>query len=46
MKYLAILQVLFIILLLAAAGCGRKGDPKPPEKIVTKGSIINESIIN
>ena len=46
MRYLALLQVLFIILLLAVAGCGRKGDPIPPKKIVTKRSIVNESIIN
>lgn len=46
MRYLALLQVLFIILLLVVAGCGRKGDPIPPEKIVTKRSIVNESIIN
>jgi len=46
MRYVAMLQVFFIISLLVMAGCGRKGDPRPPEKIVTKRSIVNESIIN
>ncbi len=46
MRRLAILQVLFIITLLVMAGCGRKGDPRPPERIVFERSTINESIID
>jgi len=46
MRYIALLQVFFIISLLVVGGCGRKGDPRPPEKIATKRSIVNESIIN
>jgi predicted small lipoprotein YifL len=32
-RYIALLHILILILLLVAAACGRKGDPRPPEKI-------------
>lgn len=46
MRCLALLQVVFLTVLLVMAGCGRKGDPRPPERIVKERSITNESIIN
>lgn len=46
MRCLAILQVIFIISLLVMSGCGRKGDPRPPERIVNERGTLNESIID
>ncbi len=40
MRYPALLQILFIIFLAVMAGCGRKGDPRPPESIVSAEELI------
>lgn len=38
-RYLLFLPSMVLILLLTISACGRKGDPRPPEK-VTKNQVI------
>ncbi len=39
MKYIALLNIIVFILLITIAGCGRKGDPRPPEGIVNANGL-------